>query len=86
MIPPYGWARSKKALVARNVATATDYYKEAYDMKITLAIAKEKLNSAISAISDISWMYHILNNGASLRRRFFSCSHHRFDLHQGRIQ
>ena len=30
MIPPYGWARSKKALVARNVATATDYYKEAY--------------------------------------------------------
>lgn len=29
MIPPYGWARSKKALVAKNVATATDYYKEA---------------------------------------------------------
>lgn len=31
MIPPYGWARSKKALVARNVATATDYYKAAYN-------------------------------------------------------
>lgn len=39
MIPPYGWARSKKALVARNVATATDYYKEAYlDGQIILLV------------------------------------------------
>ena len=40
MIPPYGWARSKKALVARNVATATDYYKEAYlDGQIILLVS-----------------------------------------------
>ena len=39
MIPPYGWARSKKALVASNVATATDYYKEAYlDGQIILLV------------------------------------------------
>ena len=39
MIPPYGWARSKKALVARNVATATDCYKEAYlDGQIILLV------------------------------------------------
>ena len=39
LIPPYGWARSKKALVARNVATATDYYKEAYlDGQIILLV------------------------------------------------
>ena len=37
MIPPYGWARSKKALVARNVATATDYYKEAYARNVATA-------------------------------------------------
>ena len=41
----------------RNVAVATDYYKEAHDMKITPTIAKGKLNSAISAVSDVSWMY-----------------------------
>ena len=50
-------ARSKKAIVVRNVAVATDYYKEAHDMKITPTIAKGKLNSAISSISDIGWMY-----------------------------
>jgi hypothetical protein len=49
--------RDQKKLVVRNVAPATDYYKEAYDMKITPTIAKGKLDSAISAISDISWMY-----------------------------
>ena len=39
MIPPYGWARSKKALVASNVATATDYYKEAYGLSICVRLA-----------------------------------------------
>jgi hypothetical protein len=47
MSPPYRRARSKKALAVRNVAVATDYYKEAHDMKITPTIAKGKLNSAI---------------------------------------
>jgi len=52
-----GGPGSKKALVVRNVAPATDYYKEAYDMKITPTIAKGKLNSAIAAISNTSWLF-----------------------------